>query len=121
MEYKINKDECLRRDELPRLMQHAVNSYSNGGLNWILVGDSLRKPAPKFPEKHKKTLRDIRKMEEFLNIKKNITNKTKEELIKLYNEDSDIHSLVSLVICWQCNQNPQCPNYQNYLISKSIN
>ena len=115
MEYEIDKNLCIRKDELPRLMQNAIMVYSSGGLNRMLMGDFLTRPRPKYLKNHKLTIKQIKEKIEYINREQKSSKRARDELIKLYNEDSEIRSLVALIgICTNCNQNSQCSNYQNY-------
>jgi len=81
----------------------------------LVAGDHLKKPKPEFPDKHKKTIIDFEREEDYQKIKKTKEENARRELLKLYEEDPETQSSVLLnLICEKCNQNSRCSNYQDY-------
>jgi hypothetical protein len=115
MEYKINKVECARKNELPNLIHRGILSHAGRDpiLKNILEPD-FEQLKHKYPLGHKKTLVEINSEINLLNFKRDLITRTREELIKLYEEDPDLHSIVMLDICKSCNNSLQCSQYQNY-------
>ncbi|MDO8623581.1 MAG: hypothetical protein Q7R52_05015 [archaeon] len=115
MEYPIKLDDCMHKENLPRLIQHSINANSSGRFARMLIGDFLKKPQPRFSKHYKKTSFDIEREEKFFRERDRIIHNIREELTHLYQEEPELYSLILFEACSNCKDNPQCSQYQDYV------
>jgi hypothetical protein len=119
--YEITEEQCLRRNELPRLIQRSLNSCvsHDSTLDNILSKEPKKIEEPKeskikYLTKPKKSLIDFQRRLNTLRSRTNLISKKREALRKDYQGKPELRSLVLLNICNSCEQNSLCINYQDY-------
>ena len=102
MEYKINEDECARRNYLQNLIEVTVTKMAKHDPAMTFIINATR-------EFKSATLGDM-------NMNTSFKNEQLQKLKKLYITDPILSTKVHLKICDLCPDNQLCPQYQNYLV-----